>query len=71
MASAASASSPKRWAWPSRSSPYTSGVEGGLLEPREEVRWIDYRLRAEALAELQGWLGQLAASCGRPASLCD
>ena len=46
-------------------------VEGGLLEPREEGRWIDYRLRAEALAELQGWLGQLAASCGRPASLCD
>jgi hypothetical protein len=47
------------------------GVEGGLLEPREEGRWIDYRLRAEAFAELQGWLGQLAASCGRPASPCD
>ena len=40
-------------------------VEGGLLEPREEGRWIDYRLRAEAFAQLQGWLGQLAASCGR------
>lgn len=44
--------------------------EAGLLEAREEGRWIYYRLRGEAIAELQGWLGQLAASCARPASPC-
>ena len=44
--------------------------EAGLLEARVEGRWIYYRLRAEAIAELQSWLGDLAAGCGRPASPC-
>ena len=44
--------------------------EAGLLEAREEGRWIYYRLRAEAIADLQGWLGQLATSCSRPATPC-
>ena len=44
--------------------------EAGLLEAREEGRWTYYRLRAEAIGELQSWLGDLAAGCGRPASPC-
>jgi ArsR family transcriptional regulator len=44
--------------------------EAGLLEAREEGRWIYYRLRAEAIADLQAWLGALATSCSRPAIPC-
>jgi ArsR family transcriptional regulator len=44
--------------------------DAGLLEAREEGRWIYYRLRAEAIGALQRWLGDLAAGCDTPASPC-
>jgi len=44
--------------------------EAGLLESRQEGRWIYYRLRAEALQTLQDWLAALANSCQRPACPC-
>ena len=45
--------------------------QAGLLEAREQGRWIYYRLRPEAIEALQSWLSQLAASCDRPAAVCD
>jgi ArsR family transcriptional regulator len=44
--------------------------DAGLLESRQEGRWIYYRLRAEALQTLQDWLAGLAARCQRPARPC-
>jgi ArsR family transcriptional regulator len=44
--------------------------EAGLLESRQEGRWIYYRLRAEALQTLQDWLAALADRCQRPARPC-
>jgi ArsR family transcriptional regulator len=44
--------------------------EAGLLESRQEGRWIYYRLRAEALQTLQDWLAALADRCQRPACPC-
>ena len=44
--------------------------DAGLLESRQEGRWIYYRLRAEALQTLQDWLAGLAARCDRPARPC-
>ena len=44
--------------------------DAGLLESRQEGRWIYYRLRAEALQTLQDWLAALAERCQRPACLC-
>ena len=44
--------------------------EAGLLEAREEGRWIYYRLQAEALEALSLWLRDLSATCRRPASPC-
>ncbi len=44
--------------------------EAGLLEGREQGRWIYYRLQPEAITALQQWLGRLNAQCQRPASPC-
>ena len=44
--------------------------EAGLIEGREEGRWVYYRLRSEALASLQAWLAQLAAGAQLPARSC-
>jgi len=44
--------------------------DAGLLESRQEGRWIYYRLRAEALQTLQDWLAGLADRCQRPACPC-
>ncbi|MCX5950080.1 MAG: metalloregulator ArsR/SmtB family transcription factor [Cyanobacteria bacterium] len=44
--------------------------EAGLLESRQQGRWIYYRLRVEALHSLQAWLAALAVRCERPASPC-
>ena len=42
----------------------------GLLESRQEGRWIYYRLRTEAIQGLQDWLAALAVRCDRPACPC-
>jgi ArsR family transcriptional regulator len=44
--------------------------EAGLIEAREEGRWVYYSLRAGALEQLQAWLGELAADCQAPARCC-
>lgn len=44
--------------------------EAGLIEAREQGRWVYYRLRPGALEQLQGWLGAVAAGCGAPAASC-
>ncbi len=44
--------------------------EAGLIEAREQGRWVYYRLRPGALEGLQGWLGDLAGGCVTPASPC-
>lgn len=44
--------------------------EAGLLEGREQGRWIYYRLRPEAITALQQWLGRLSSQCQRPAPAC-
>ena len=44
--------------------------DAGLLESRQEGRWIYYRLRAEALQTLQDWLAGLAERCQRTACPC-
>ena len=44
--------------------------EAGLIEAREQGRWVYYRLRPAALEQLQGWLGAVAAGCGAPAAAC-
>jgi ArsR family transcriptional regulator len=45
--------------------------EAGLIEAREQGRWVYYRLRAGALEQLQAWLGELAAGCQAPARCCS
>jgi ArsR family transcriptional regulator len=44
--------------------------EAGLLNAREEGRWVYYSLKPEALQELRTWLGDLASRCTVPASPC-
>ena len=44
--------------------------QAGLLADRQEGRWIYYRLQGEALEALALWLGELSASCRKPATLC-
>ena len=44
--------------------------EAGLLADRQSGRWVYYQLQPEALEQLRGWLGQLAASCRAPAYPC-
>jgi ArsR family transcriptional regulator len=45
--------------------------EAGLISARQQGRWTYYRLEAESLLWLRNWLDQLAASCIKPASICD
>ena len=45
--------------------------EAGLIEAREEGRWVYYRLRAGALEQLQAWLSELAAGCQARARCCS
>lgn len=44
--------------------------EAGLIQARQEGRWIYYRLEPSALSALQDWLSQLTAGCRTPASPC-
>ncbi|MCP9792648.1 winged helix-turn-helix transcriptional regulator [Vulcanococcus limneticus Candia 3F8] len=44
--------------------------EAGLLADRQEGRWTYYRLRSEAIEQLQQWLGGLAGHCRTPAPPC-
>ena len=44
--------------------------EAGLIEARDEGRWVYYSLRADAIEQLRGWLGDLAAKCATPAPSC-
>ena len=44
--------------------------EAGLIEGRQQGRWMYYRLRPEAIEALQQWLGALAGQCRRPATPC-
>jgi ArsR family transcriptional regulator len=44
--------------------------QAGLLEAREQGRWVYYRLRPETLAALGLWLGELARSSATPAAPC-
>lgn len=44
--------------------------QAGLLEAREQGRWVYYRLRPETLSALGLWLGELATSCATPAAPC-
>ena len=45
--------------------------EAGLIEAREQGRWVYYRLCPGAIGTLQHWLGSLMASCGKPAKTCS
>jgi ArsR family transcriptional regulator len=44
--------------------------EAGLLQDRQQGRWIYYRLRSEPLEALGGWLADLLAECRQPAPPC-
>lgn len=44
--------------------------QAGLLEDRQDGRWVYYRLRPEAIEALRHWLGDLASGCRRPAKPC-
>jgi ArsR family transcriptional regulator len=39
--------------------------DAGLISGRQQGRWIYYRLRPQAIADLQAWLGDLLQSPGR------
>ena len=44
--------------------------EAGLIEARDEGRWVYYSLRTDAIEQLRCWLGDLAAKCSTPAPSC-
>ena len=44
--------------------------EAGLIEGREQGRWVYYKLRPEAVEQLQAWLAEIAASSRQPARPC-
>ena len=44
--------------------------EAGLLNAREEGRWVYYSLEPQSLQELRAWLAGLASRCTTPASPC-
>ena len=44
--------------------------EAGLIEARDEGRWVYYSLRTDAIEQLRSWLGDLAAKCSTPAPSC-
>ncbi len=45
--------------------------EAGLIEARDEGRWVYYSLRTDAIEQLRGWLGGLASRCAQPAAPCS
>jgi ArsR family transcriptional regulator, arsenate/arsenite/antimonite-responsive transcriptional repressor len=44
--------------------------EAGLLQAREQGRWVYYSLRPQAIEQLQAWLSAMATSCQQPAQPC-
>lgn len=44
--------------------------EAGLIEGREQGRWVYYRLCPGAISALQQWLDGLVDRCGQTASCC-
>ena len=44
--------------------------EAGVIEARDEGRWVYYSLRTYAIEQLRSWLGDLAAKCSTPAPSC-
>jgi len=44
--------------------------EAGLLNAREDGRWVYYSLEPQALEDLRAWLAGLAARCTIPAAPC-
>ena len=44
--------------------------EAGLIEARDEGRWVYYSLRTDAIEQLRAWLGELASRCAQPAAPC-
>ena len=44
--------------------------EAGLIEAREQGRWVYYTLRNEAIEQLQRWLAGIASSSRQPARPC-
>ena len=44
--------------------------EAGLIEARDEGRWVYYSLRTDAIEQLRGWLWELATRCAQPAKPC-
>ena len=44
--------------------------DAGLIEAREQGRWVYYKLRPEAVEQLQAWLAGIAASSRQPARPC-
>lgn len=44
--------------------------EAGLIDGRQQGRWMYYQLRPDAIRALQQWLGELASSCQTPAQPC-
>ncbi len=44
--------------------------QAGLLDDRQEGRWIYYRLRPEAIEALRSWLAGITARCTQPARPC-
>ena len=44
--------------------------EAGLLNAREDGRWVYYSLEPQALEALRAWLGGLASRCTIPAAPC-
>ena len=43
----------------------------GLVHDRKSGRWMYYRLNANAIVDLQTWLGSLAVNCCQPAPRQD
>ena len=44
--------------------------DAGLIEAREQGRWVYYKLCPEAVERLQAWLAEIAASSRQPARPC-
>ena len=44
--------------------------DAGLIEAREQGRWVYYKLCPEAVERLQAWLAGIAASSRQPARPC-
>ena len=44
--------------------------EAGLIEAREQGRWVYYSLCPQAIEQLQAWLAGIAASSRQPARPC-